>query len=78
MDLHQWLDAEDGRATWLASALKRSKAAVSLWRRQGVPLPLIAKVAELTDGAVTEDAMLRHALDCKRPKPPKRARRRRT
>jgi len=67
MELHEWLDKpeNDGKATWLAGQLDRSKTAVSLWRDQGVPLPLIPKVAALTGGTVTEEAMLKHALRCK-------------
>lgn len=67
MELHQWLDKpeNEGKATWLAGQLDRSKTAVSLWREQGVPLPLIPRIVALTGGEVTEDAMLRHALRCK-------------
>lgn len=67
MDLHTWLDLPEnrGKAVWLASKLGRSKTAVSLWREDGVPLPLIPQIAALTDGAVTEAAMLQHALACK-------------
>ncbi len=54
-----------GKAVWLADQLDRSKTAVSLWRKEGVPLPLIPKISALTGGVVTEDAMLRHALACK-------------
>lgn len=71
MELHAWLEMEDGRATWLADRLGRTKAAVSFWRNEGVPLPLIPRIVELTDGAVTADAMLKHALACKtKPKSP--------
>jgi hypothetical protein len=72
MELHQWLDKpeNEGKATWLAGQLDRSKTAVSLWREQGVPLPLIPRIAELTGGAVTTEAMLQHAMRCKAaPKP---------
>ena len=67
MELHAWLDIPDnnGKASWLALQLVRSKTAVSLWRDQGVPLPLIPRVAELTDNAVTVEAMLLHAMRCK-------------
>lgn len=67
MDLHTWLDKpeNEGKATWLAEQLERSKTAVSLWRDAGVPLPLIPRIAQLTDGQVTADAMLRHAMACK-------------
>lgn len=67
MDLHTWLDKPEnkGKAVWLAAELGRSKTAVSLWRDEGVPLPLIPKIVALTGGAVTESDMLRHALHCK-------------
>jgi len=67
MDLHTWLDRPEnaGKAAWLAEQLGRSKAAVSLWRTEGVPMPLITRVAEVTGGAVSIDSMLRHALSCK-------------
>lgn len=68
MDLHTWLDKNDGKAAWLAAQLDRSKTAVSLWREQGVPLPLIPKVAELCPEVTVED-MLAHALRCKTQKP---------
>jgi hypothetical protein len=64
MDLHTWLDLPEnrGKAAWLSQQLGRSKTAVSLWREDGVPLPLIPKISELTEGAVTEADMLKHAL----------------
>ncbi len=65
MTLHEWLDASSGRATWLAERLGRSKAAVSLWRDCGVPLQLMERIAELSAGEVSVDAMLRHALEKK-------------
>jgi len=71
MELHQWLDQPEnaGKAAWLADQLGRSKTAVSLWRTEGVPMPLMRRVAELTEGAVSVDAMLKHALECKTAKP---------
>ena len=67
MELHDWLDADEnrGRAAWLAEQLGCSKAAVSLWRDQGVPMPRMAAISDLTAGAVTPDDMLRHALKCR-------------
>jgi hypothetical protein len=73
MDLHTWLDAETGRSSWLAQRLDRSKTAVSLWREDGVPLTLIPRIAEVTDGAVSADEMLRHAMACKLAAEQKRA-----
>ena len=65
MELHDWLDAVPGRATWLADELGVTKAAVSQWRDSGVPLVRVQRVAELTGGEVTEEEMLRHAMRCK-------------
>lgn len=67
MELHEWLDQPEnaGKAAWLAEQLGRSKAAVSLWRAEGVPMPLMPKVAELVGHPVTTEAMLAHALACK-------------
>ena len=67
MDLHTWLDLPEnrGKGVWLAEQLGRSNTAVSLWRDEGVPLPLIPRIEELTGGAVTREAMLHHALSCK-------------
>lgn len=66
MELHEWLDKPEnrGKAIWLADQLERSKTAVSLWRDEGVPLPLMPRIAELCPG-VSLDSMLRHALACK-------------
>lgn len=67
MNLHEWLDLPEnaGKATWLAAQLGRTKGAVSIWRDQGVPLGLMQEVSDLTGGAVSVDAMLRHALACR-------------
>lgn len=75
MDLHTWLDLPEnsGKAVWLAGALGRSKTAVSLWRNEGVPLPLIPKVVELVGAPVTVEAMLMHAMQCKASEPAKAA-----
>lgn len=71
MELHQWLDQPDnvGKAAWLADQLGRSKTAVSLWRSEGVPMPLMQRVSDLCGGFVSVDAMLKHALACKTAKP---------
>lgn len=67
MDLHTWLDKPEnaGKAVWLAAQIKRSKTAVSLWREQGVPLPLMKQIAEVIGAEVTVTDMLKHALECK-------------
>lgn len=71
MELHEWLDKPEnsGKAAWLASQLSRSKAAVSLWRTEGVPMPLMHHVSALSGGVVTIKDMLQHALACKTSKP---------
>lgn len=63
-DLHTWLDfpANKGKATWLAEQLGCTKAAVSFWRDDGVPLHRIPEVSRVLGGAVSEAAMLRHAM----------------
>lgn len=64
MELHQWLDQPEnaGKAAWLADQLSITKAAVSFWRTEGVPLKHMARIAELTGGAVRIDDMARHAM----------------
>lgn len=71
MDLHTWLDKPEnkGKAAWLAEQLGRSKGAISQWRDEGVPLPLITRVVELTGGQVTSEAMLQHKLACAEARP---------
>lgn len=65
MTLSDWLDAERGRSLALATHLDRSKAAVSLWRTDGVPMPLMAAVAAFTDGKVSLEELLMHAHQCR-------------
>lgn len=64
MELTKWLDAERGRAKSLAEHVGRSKVAVTLWRTQGVPMPLMHEVSAFTKGAVPVSTLLRHALEC--------------
>lgn len=68
MDLHTWLDMQDGRATWLADQFGINKAAVSFWRTAGVPLDRMKRVEELTEGAVTVAAMVEHKMACAKPR----------
>lgn len=65
MDLHTWLDEEEGRATTLAKVMGVSKAAVSLWREGGVPLIHMDRVSAHTGGAVRVSAMVDHAIACR-------------
>jgi len=64
MELTKWLDAERGRAKALAEHVGRSKVAVTLWRRDGVPMPLMREVSAFTKGAVPVSTLLKHALEC--------------
>lgn len=65
MDLHTWLDLERGRAVKLAEHLGAKKAAVSLWRQNGVPIEYMPRITEYTAGAVTESDMVAHAIRCR-------------
>jgi DNA-binding transcriptional regulator YdaS (Cro superfamily) len=65
MELHAWLDANPGKAVWLAAQLGRSKGAVSLWREGGVPMELMPTIEKVTEGAVTTESMLKHAMACR-------------
>lgn len=62
MELHQWLDQERGRALALCDSLGFKKAAVSLWRDNGVPIEHMEAIVAHTDGAVTVEAMVAHAV----------------
>lgn len=64
MELHQWLDLPEnrGKSVWLADQLGCSKAAVSIWRQEGVPLARIPRIVELTAGAASAEAMLLHSM----------------
>lgn len=68
MELHTWLDAEEGRAAWLAAELGLTRPAVSFWRASGVPMDRMERVASLTRNAVTVEAMLHHALKARKSK----------
>lgn len=65
MELHSWLDKERGRAIKLAETLGASKAAVSLWRQNGVPIEFMPAIVAHTDGAVTAADMVAHAVRCR-------------
>jgi hypothetical protein len=49
----------------LADAMGVTKAAVSLWRDNGVPMTQMSRIAEFSAGIVTVDEMLRHAFRCR-------------
>jgi hypothetical protein len=58
MDLTSWLEAEQGRSTALAAHLKRTPAAVSQWKSNGVPVTLMKAVRDFTGGEVTLEEMV--------------------
>ena len=58
MDLTSWLETERGRAAALATHFGRSRAAISLWKSNGVPVDLMKAVRDFTGGAVTLEEMV--------------------
>ena len=58
MNLPNWLDADRGRLTALASHFGLTQSAVSQWRANGVPPQRMKAVREFTGGLVTLDEML--------------------
>lgn len=64
MTYTEWLDAERGRSLALATHMGKSKAAITLWRKDGVPMPLMREVSAFTGNDVTVQELLDHALAC--------------
>lgn len=58
MTLIEWLDADRGRLTAMASHFGLTQSAVSQWRTNGVPPARMKAVRDFTEGAVTLDEML--------------------
>lgn len=58
MTLIEWLDADRGRLTAMASHFGLTQSAVSQWRTNGVPPARMKAVRDFTSGAVTLDEML--------------------
>lgn len=58
MDLTSWLEAEKGRSAALASHFGKTPAAVSQWKKNGVPVDLMKAVRDFTGGAVTLEEMV--------------------
>src|SRR5260221_3865559 len=48
MDLIEWLGAEKGRGVAMAAHFKRTPAAVSQWKTNGVPVDLMKAVRDFT------------------------------
>lgn len=58
MTLTDWLEAELGRSAALAKHMSVSPAAVSQWKKNGVPLDHMKSVRDFTGGAVTLEEMV--------------------
>lgn len=58
MKIAEWMDAEFGRAIALARHFGLTPAAVSHWRRNGVPVARMKAVRDLTGGMVSLDEMV--------------------
>lgn len=58
MDLITWLEAEKGRSAALAAHFGKTPAAISQWKRNGVPLDVMKAVREFTAGEVTLEEMV--------------------
>jgi DNA-binding transcriptional regulator YdaS (Cro superfamily) len=58
MDLTTWLESEKGRAAALAAHFNVTPAAVSQWKKNGVPLDNMKAVRDFTGGVVTLEEMV--------------------
>lgn len=58
MDLNTWLEAESGRSVALANHFNVSKAAVSQWKTNGVPVDKMKAVREFTGNEVGLEEMV--------------------
>jgi len=58
MHFETWLDAEKGRAASIAAHFGRSPAAISQWKKNGVPVDLMKQVRDFTGGEVTLEEMV--------------------
>jgi hypothetical protein len=58
MKFAAWLEAEKGRAAELAAHFGKTPAAISHWKRHGVPVDLMKSVRDYSRGAVTLEEMV--------------------
>jgi DNA-binding transcriptional regulator YdaS (Cro superfamily) len=58
MNLSTWLETEKGRSAALAAHFGKTPAAISQWKKNGVPVEHMKAVREFTSGAVTLDEMV--------------------
>jgi DNA-binding transcriptional regulator YdaS (Cro superfamily) len=58
MMLSTWLEAEKGRSAALAAHFGKTPAAISQWKKNGVPVDLMKAVRDFTSGGVTLEEMV--------------------
>ena len=58
MTFTEWLEAESGRAAAVAEHFRKTPAAISQWKSNGVPVKLMKEVRSLIGGAVSLDEMV--------------------
>lgn len=58
MDLTSWLEAKPGRSAAVAAHFNVSRAAVSHWKRVGVPLAHMKGLRDFSAGEVTLEEMV--------------------
>ena len=58
MTFSEWLDAERGRLTDLATRFDVSPSSVHQWKTNGVPRDRMLEVREITGGSVTLEEMI--------------------
>lgn len=54
----EWVEAKPGRPQETAAHFGRSKTAISLWKRQGVPVAFMTAMRDFTHGEVSLEKML--------------------
>ena len=58
MNLSEWLDKDEGHAARMAEHFSVTPAAVSHWKRHGVPLYRMRAVSAYTQGEVPIESMI--------------------
>lgn len=63
MDLNAWLESEEGRSASLAAHFSVTPAAISQWKRNGVPVDRMKSVRDFTGGAVSLEEMVPEPIE---------------
>lgn len=58
MNLTAWLEQEKGRSATLAAHFSKTPAAISQWKKNGVPVDLMKAVRDVTRNEVTLEEMV--------------------